>query len=194
MEFTEVRQYRRLVVGLIALLVLAAGTIGLLAGVYYGQRSHLDDLRKELRYEDSVAQRIEAVYRVRPEEARTAVRVAFAEARRHRFDPLLVLAVIGAESFFDPLAVSYRGAIGLMQVRGIWAVEFGFPWKHLYDAETNIRTGVAVLALYRADAPFHYLPAFNRGITRVNDLLRAGRDPENGYTALVMSHYRLLRG
>jgi soluble lytic murein transglycosylase-like protein len=45
------------------------------------------------------------------------------ESSKHnmlRDRPQLVLAVIDVESAFDPFAVSYAGAVGLMQVMPFW--------------------------------------------------------------------------
>lgn len=66
----------------------------------------------------------------------------------YRLDPYLVLAVINAESGFNPLARSHKDAMGLMQLTektANWgASEIGlrdFKIADLYEPETNIRLG-----------------------------------------------------
>lgn len=66
----------------------------------------------------------------------------------YNLDPLLVTAVIKAESKFNPNALSRKGAIGLMQIipkTGRWAAgEIGiknFEAEDLYSPEINIRIG-----------------------------------------------------
>jgi soluble lytic murein transglycosylase-like protein len=65
----------------------------------------------------------------------------------------LVEAVIQAESNWDPLAVSRKGAAGLMQLMPKTAAKFGV--RDLFAVPDNIRGGVAYLAflirLFRGD-------------------------------------------
>ncbi len=56
----------------------------------------------------------------------------------------LVDAVIQVESGWNPLAVSRKGAAGLMQLMPATAVRFGV--RDRFNAEENIRGGVAYLA------------------------------------------------
>ncbi len=64
-------------------------------------------------------------------------------AQRHRLDALLVAAVIEAESGFDPLAQSPRGAQGLMQVTASLP---GYPDEpRVYDPRVNIDLGTRYL-------------------------------------------------
>ena len=66
-----------------------------------------------------------------------------ASATEHDVRPDLVRAVIQAESAFDPLARSHKGAMGLMQLMPATAAELGV--SDPYDPEQNIRGGVAYL-------------------------------------------------
>lgn len=70
--------------------------------------------------------------------------LALAAAGRNALDPLLVLALIEAESGNQPDLVSPRGAIGLMQVRPEVAVWAGLP--DVADPATNIEAGCRFLA------------------------------------------------
>ncbi|MDR3552556.1 MAG: lytic transglycosylase domain-containing protein [Clostridia bacterium] len=75
-------------------------------------------------------------------------------AKQNNLQPALVFAVIRCESSFNPNAVSSIGALGLMQI-----TPDTFQWEQsklhekaaltadaLYDPETNIRYGTALLA------------------------------------------------
>jgi hypothetical protein len=69
----------------------------------------------------------------------------FAAARRHDLNPQLVAALIGAESAFDPQAVSAKGARGLMQLMPATAVRFGVADAELFDPERNLEAGTSYL-------------------------------------------------
>ncbi|MEA3150694.1 MAG: hypothetical protein QOD56_1633 [Gammaproteobacteria bacterium] len=76
----------------------------------------------------------------------------------------LVRAVIVVESGFNPLAVSKRGAIGLMQLLPATARRYGV--KDLYDPEENVRAGAHYLSdlLARFDSNMELaLAAYNAG-------------------------------
>lgn len=60
-------------------------------------------------------------------------------AQQHHVQPALLLAVMKAESSFNPIAVSKAGAIGLMQLIPETAIRHGV--RNLYDANDNITGG-----------------------------------------------------
>lgn len=82
------------------------------------------------------------------EERLTILRLVHREATRFSLDPLLVLALIHVESDFDHYAVSNAGARGLMQVMPFWKYELGKPEDSLFDIQTNLKYGCAILSLY----------------------------------------------
>lgn len=106
--------------------------------------------------------------------------------------PELVVAVIEAESAWNPRAVSKTGAVGLMQLMPDTAAAFGVTNR--FDIAENIRGGVAYLASLaqqcRGDLRL-ILASYNAGPGRV---LRRGlgyRSPEvNRYVARVAHLYR----
>lgn len=59
---------------------------------------------------------------------------------RHQVDPLLVRSIIEVESAFDPLAVSHKGAQGLMQLMPATARTYGV--LNAFDVRDNIEGGV----------------------------------------------------
>lgn len=96
-------------------------------------------------------------------------------ADRHQVDPALVQAVIGAESAWNPNAISRKGAQGLMQLMPATANELGV--KDAFDPKQNIEGGVrhlrSLLEKYDGDLD-RVLAAYNAGGGAVD---RAGGVP-----------------
>ena len=65
---------------------------------------------------DALVAMLAQKYRVSREATRELVDAAYREGGRNGLDPLLIIAVIGVESRFNPIAQSDGGAMGLMQV------------------------------------------------------------------------------
>jgi soluble lytic murein transglycosylase-like protein len=87
-------------------------------------------------------------YRVSPEAVQPVLEIAELVGRERRIDPLLILAIIGIESGFNPFAESSMGARGLMQVIPRFhmdKVPEGMGVRQLFDPAVNIRVGVHVL-------------------------------------------------
>ncbi|MFQ5355439.1 MAG: lytic transglycosylase domain-containing protein [Mariprofundaceae bacterium] len=83
-----------------------------------------------------------------PEEAEAIARWVYLYSKRHDLSPELILAVIAVESHFDRFAVSNVGARGLMQIMPFWKKELGSKEDNLFNIETNIRYGSAILRIY----------------------------------------------
>jgi soluble lytic murein transglycosylase-like protein len=94
-------------------------------------------------------------------------------ARTNGLDPEFVKAIIAVESAFDPLAVSTKGAVGLMQVIPDTAARYGLAADSrksiadkLRDPATNVRIGTRylrdLLARYENDIVLA-LAAYNAG-------------------------------
>ena len=87
-------------------------------------------------------------HRVDAEHASSVVAIAYRIAEEVRLDPLLLLAVISAESSFDPLAQNRSGAQGLMQIRTHLHAERFEPFggkEAAFDPQANIRVGADLL-------------------------------------------------
>lgn len=86
------------------------------------------------------------------------------KARKHDVDPNLIESVIQVESNYDALAVSPKGALGLMQLIPATASRFGV--RNAFDAEENVEGGVKYLkhlqTLYSGDNRLA-LAAYNAG-------------------------------
>jgi soluble lytic murein transglycosylase-like protein len=110
-------------------------------------------------------------------------------------DPSLAFPLVRLESGFNPKAQSKVGAIGLTQVLPSTArlYEPGLTVQQLYDRDTNLRLGFRylrdLLDRYGANLRLALL-AYNRGPGRVEELLGAGKDPQNGYATTVMKGIR----
>lgn len=108
----------------------------------------------------------------------------------------LVLAMILVESGGDPLAVSHRGAIGLMQLQPATAeavaAQIGMLWTGpalLFDPAANVHLGVAYLErlMARYGDVKTALAAYNWGPTRIAARLRRGEALPVEYPSRVLA-------
>jgi hypothetical protein len=116
-------------------------------------------------------------------------------ARHHHLDPHLVHAVVQVESAYNPVAVSTKGAVGLMQLMPGTAHRYGVPDR--LDPVRNLQGGVRYLRdlLIRFDDVVLALAAYNAGEKAVE---RHGNRvppyPETRrYVSKVLAVWRTLR-
>lgn len=113
-----------------------------------------------------------------------------AAATEHGIDPLLIKAIIKAESNFDPAAVSPKGAQGLMQLMPATARDLQVTDP--FDPQENITGGAkylrSLLDSYRWDVELS-LAAYNAGPGNVKKAVP--NIPETrGYVAKVLGNYQ----
>jgi soluble lytic murein transglycosylase-like protein len=98
---------------------------------------------------DALVAALARKYRVSQDATRELVDAAYREGGRNGVDPLLIIAVIGIESRFNPIAQSDGGAMGLMQVIPHYHEDkFDASGGSVLDPRTNIQVGSAVLRDY----------------------------------------------
>lgn len=90
------------------------------------------------------------------------LRLVHKTATEFGLNPQLVLSVIDVESRFDRYAISRAGARGLMQVMPFWRKEIGTEADNLFEMETNLRYGCAILKTYLAREKQALSPALAR--------------------------------
>lgn len=126
-------------------------------------------------------------------------------AAEHNLDPALVKAVISVESGFNPLAISHKGARGLMQVMPTSARPY-IAQEHrqnieqgLLDPLTNLRAGVQILRnlmeRYSNNLTLT-LAAYNAGegaVQRYGNQVPPYRETQS-YVKLVKAAYALFKG
>lgn len=106
-------------------------------------------------------------------------------------EPHVAFGLVRAESEFNRRAVSPVGAVGLTQLMPSTARYFknGVDREDLFDSDTNLRIGFRYLRTlvvkYNGNLELALL-AYNRGPERVDQLMRAGQDPNNGYVGMVL--------
>ncbi len=120
-------------------------------------------------------------YRVSPEALMPVFEMAQLIGKERRVDPLLIVAVIGIESGFNPFAESSMGAQGLMQVIPRFhldKVPEGAGDSPLFDPVINIQVGVHVLqeAIRRHGSVIAGLQAY-----------AGSSDPEGAYANKVLA-------
>lgn len=113
---------------------------------------------------------------------------------RFRLDPQLIYAVIEQESNFEPLAVSHKGAEGLMQLTPEAQRYFGL--ENPFQAEKNIEAGARYLRfLLDKFTSLHLaLAAYNAGPATVERYRDIPPYPETQqYVERVMQRYTYLK-
>lgn len=99
-------------------------------------------------------------------------------SRDIRWDWQLMAAQCYQESTFDPDAVSWAGARGLMQIMPTTADMLGLPRDKMHDPESNIAAAARFLGMLEAkyrDIPSRYerinfcLAAYNAGFNHISD-------------------------
>jgi soluble lytic murein transglycosylase-like protein len=99
---------------------------------------------------DALVAALARKYRVSAEATREMVDAAYVEGGRNGLDPLLIIAVIGIESRFNPIAQSDGGALGLMQIIPRYHGDKfdAAAGESVLDPRVNIQVGAAVLREY----------------------------------------------
>jgi soluble lytic murein transglycosylase-like protein len=126
-------------------------------------------------------------------------------ANEFSLDPALLKAVMAAESGFNPVAVSPKGAIGLMQLMPATAERYGVQGDHrktlmqkLTDPQTNIRLGARYLRdLTRMfpGEPHLVLASYNAGegaVQKYSNSIPPYPETRN-YVQLVTQFYHLYK-
>ena len=150
-----------------------------------GNATNPADLPKQ---QSALAYWLSKKYGIAPEPLGALVAQAYELGGAQKIDPLLILAVMGVESGFNPFAQSPVGAQGLMQVMTkVHTAKYERFGGNLaaFDPATNLRVGVQVLQ-----------ECIKRGGS-VEDGLRAyvgasSLDGDGGYVDKVMGEYARL--
>jgi len=117
-------------------------------------------------------------------------------ADKNNVDPALIKAIIMAESAYDPMAISKKGAIGLMQIMPNTAESLST--EDLHDPVHNINAGVRYLKslLNKFDGDLELtLAAYNAGVGKVREY--NGVPPYEAtryYVNRVFKYYRYYQG
>jgi soluble lytic murein transglycosylase-like protein len=127
-------------------------------------------------------------YDISPELAQKIINVAKSEG----LDPELGFRLVRVESRFVSRAHGPGGALGLTQLMPSTArtIERAMDTEaEILDPQNNLRLGFSYLHQmidrYKGDVRLGVL-AYNRGEIAVDRAIRNGRDPENGYSHLVL--------
>jgi soluble lytic murein transglycosylase-like protein len=186
-----------------AIVFAAVGVVASLAGwtrrVNAGDTVRLPDVRLMVSRLGSLGQQLDranailansAKYQIPADLAGAIYDIALAEG----IDPALGFQLVKIESNFKADARSGAGALGYTQVQPATAkfYEPGVTEKELFQRDVNLRIGFRFLSdlLERFDRDTHLaLLAYNRGPTKVTQILARGGDPANGYSAAVLKGY-----
>lgn len=160
--------------------------LGFVEGTLRARQGELELARIEMKRMQEIM-RYSAQHGIPADLARSIYDIAVAEG----IEPALAFSLVRVESEFTTSAVSAVGAVGLTQVMPATAqiLQPGIGRTDLFDRDTNLRLGFRYLRdmmrAYDGDLRLALL-AYNRGPGRVDEILRGGGDPSNGYARKVM--------
>jgi soluble lytic murein transglycosylase len=125
-----------------------------------------------------------------------------AEAQKHDFDPVFIMAVIKTESSFNPKARGTSGEIGLMQLKPTTAAEIAKRYKlHWHGPSTlenpveNVKIGIAYFSELRtkfSGFANKYLSAYNLGAAKVRKMYRYQQVKPKTYSLKVINNYKTI--
>ena len=148
----------------------------------------VDRARAAMRPESDAAQSYAQRYGISKDLAQRIINVAKAEG----IDPELGFRLVRVESRFVTRAHGPSGSLGLTQLMPSTARSIDRTVNteaEILDPQNNLRLGFRYLRTmidrYKGDVRLGLL-AYNRGEGAVDRSLRNGRDPENGYSHLVL--------
>lgn len=195
---------------LVSLLALVAFQVGMRSGdadstgwaTEWQQRfltgdARLRALEGEVDLQRTQLERLQRVYQKSAQYGIAADLAAAIEdiALSERVDPDLAFELVRVESRFTRTATSPVGALGYTQLMPETArlLRPGISRAQILDRDTNLRLGFRFLRglIQKYDGNLHLaLLAYNRGPERVDSLLRAGQNPDNGYSRMILGNLR----
>lgn len=199
--------------GIVFAVVTLAGTLAWTRHVNAGDTVRLPDIRVIVSRLGSLGQQLDAAngevalarlqldranaimansarYQIPADLAGSIYDIALSEG----IDPALGYQLVKIESNFKADARSSMGALGYTQLQPATArfYEPNVTDKELMEREVNLRIGFRFLSdlLEKFDRDTHLaLLAYNRGPTKVTEILARGGDPANGYSDAVLKGY-----
>jgi soluble lytic murein transglycosylase-like protein len=175
----------------------APPSLGMVAGEVRALTQRLETVREELAVARAQVDRANSViqysgrYQVPADLSAAIYDIALSEG----IDPDVAFRLVRVESSFKLKALSNKDAIGYTQVQLATArfYEPGLSEEQLYERDVNLRIGFRFLKdlirRYGGDIELA-LVAYNRGPSRVEQILLEGGDPSNGYAESVLKGTR----
>jgi len=160
-------------------------------------RRELDDARGRLSLAEvrldqlNTVAKYSTLYGIPADLAQAIHDIALAEG----IHPSIGFQLVKVESRFKPDAKSTKGAIGYTQLRLATARSYDstVTERALTDRDLNLRLGFRflrdLLARFDQDLSLALL-AYNRGPTKVTEMMSRGEDPGNGYDQAVLKGVR----
>lgn len=111
----------------------------------------------------------------------------FQKSAQYGFHPELVLSMMQVESYYNPRAISHRGAYGLMQINlAVWKDELSIDRNRIFEVDYNIDLGLQILKRYYIESKGNIqraLHLYNNGykynntkyLTRINETLMGAK-------------------
>jgi soluble lytic murein transglycosylase-like protein len=111
----------------------------------------------------------------------------YQKSARYGFHPELVLSMMQVESYYNPRAISNRGAYGLMQINlAVWREELSIDRNRIFEVDYNIDLGLKILKHYYIESKGNIqraLHLYNNGykynntkyLTRINETLMGAK-------------------